>query len=244
MNIKNYMKISFITITLNNNNGLLRTLESYKLFKESYNNSELIVIDGISFDDTTDTLIKYKDLINFCVSEKDYGIYDAMNKGIKFVTGDFVCFMNAGDCILLEGMLNLVNMIDEKKICYIGDASWDFPLKNFKHLNFFPKLLRLPIHQAMLIPIDYCFTFNLRYKIASDLDQKIKIIKSGRYTLTNEQVVLCESGGISQNILSFNDILERSFESFSIAKNHFGYFWGIINFFKFFIWHSFNRLRK
>ena len=244
MNIKNYMKISFITITLNNNNGLTKTLKSYDLFKNSYNNTELIVIDGKSIDDTTNTLRKYKNLIDFCVSEKDNGIYDAMNKGIKFVTGDFVCFMNAGDCILLEGMLSLVYNIDEKNICYIGDATWDVPLKNFKHLNFFPKLLRLPIHQAMLIPINKCYTFNLNYKIASDLDQKIKIIKSGRYILINEQVVLCESGGISQNILSFNDILERSFESFSIAKNHFGYFWGIINFFKFVIWHSFNRLRK
>ena len=238
------MKISFITVTLNNNKGLIRTLDSYKAFKKVYVNTELIVIDGKSKDETSTTLLNYKYLIDVCVSDKDNGIYDAMNKGINFVNGDFVCFMNAGDSILTDGMLSLTKKIKENNICYIGLATWDTPLNNFKYINFYPKLLRLPNHQAMLIPTNTCFSFNLKYKIASDLDQKIKIIKTGNYLLTKDKVVLCESGGVSQNVLSFKDIFNRSIEIYLISRSQYGLFWGIINFFKFIIWHSYNRLRK
>ena len=100
-------KYSIIVVTYNNAEGLTRTLESIRLL--DYNEKETIVIDGASKDNTQEILSANEDIITVAVSEKDSGIYNAMNKGIKYITGDYIVFMNAGDCFAHCGVLSLVN---------------------------------------------------------------------------------------------------------------------------------------
>ena len=88
-------KISIVTIVRNDPEGLEKTILS--VIGQTYGNIEFIVIDGASTDGTVDVIKKYAHKLDYWVSEKDGGVYDAMNKGIRKATGVWVNFMNAGD---------------------------------------------------------------------------------------------------------------------------------------------------
>ena len=87
--------LSIITINFNNCIGLLKTMES--VINNQFNNFEYIVIDGGSTDGSKEVIEKYEAKINYWVSEKDAGIYNAMNKGIAKATGEYLLFLNSGD---------------------------------------------------------------------------------------------------------------------------------------------------
>ena len=89
------MNLSIITINYNNREGLRKTIES--VVNQTYQDFEYIVIDGGSTDGSTKVIEEYADKIDYWVSEKDNGIYHAMNKGIKKVSGEYCIFMNSGD---------------------------------------------------------------------------------------------------------------------------------------------------
>ena len=90
-------KITIITINYNNREGLERTIRS--VISQDYPALEYIVIDGGSTDGSKEVIEKYADKIDFWVSEPDKGIYNAMNKGVSHATGEYVNFMNSGDCM-------------------------------------------------------------------------------------------------------------------------------------------------
>lgn len=100
------MKISVITVCLNAKDTIEQTFIS--LGNQTYKNIEHIVIDGVSTDGTLDIIAKYKDRIAYFISEKDTGIYNAMNKGLKYVTGDIVYFLNATDSLYDESVFEKV----------------------------------------------------------------------------------------------------------------------------------------
>jgi len=89
------MKVSIITVCLNCAETIEDTIKS--VLGQGYENTEYIFIDGGSTDGTLEIITKYKDRLSRVISESDNGIYDAMNKGIKLVTGDIVGFLNSGD---------------------------------------------------------------------------------------------------------------------------------------------------
>jgi len=101
------MKISIITVCFNARDTIEETFLS--VTNQSYKNVELIVIDGGSTDGTLEIINKYKDKISYFVSEPDDGIYDAMNKGIKTASGDFIIFLNANDVFYDENVLQKVS---------------------------------------------------------------------------------------------------------------------------------------
>ena len=91
-------KISVVTVCFNAVEGVEKTILS--VINQTYPDIEYIIIDGGSTDGTVDVIKKYADHISYWVSEPDKGIYDAMNKGIKAATGEWINFMNAGDCFV------------------------------------------------------------------------------------------------------------------------------------------------
>ena len=103
--------VSIITVTLNSENFLKETFESIRNQKNK--DYELIIIDGGSFDDTINIIKENEDIINYCISEKDDGIYDAFNKGLKIALGKYVVFVNSDD-VLTQEAIELLDKYDKK----------------------------------------------------------------------------------------------------------------------------------
>ena len=97
------MKYSIITVNYNNKEGLRRTIES--VIHQTFRDFEFIVIDGGSTDGSADVLKEYDKQLTFWVSEPDKGVYNAMNKGVARAHGDYLNFMNSGDCFYDEKIL-------------------------------------------------------------------------------------------------------------------------------------------
>ena len=107
------MKLSVITINYNNSSGLQRTIES--VVAQQYSDMEYIVVDGGSTDESLEIIKHHEKFINKWVSEKDKGIYNALNKGIKMATGDYLLFLNSGDHFYDSAVLNKYHHHIEKE---------------------------------------------------------------------------------------------------------------------------------
>ena len=99
-------KISIITICYNCCKDLERTIQS--VIAQSYTNKEYIVVDGGSTDGTADVLARYKEKIDVVISEKDDGIYDALNKGVRHASGEWILCLNAGDVFSSDDILSSI----------------------------------------------------------------------------------------------------------------------------------------
>ena len=103
----NKMKYSVVTINYNNHVGLRQTIES--VVSQTYDDYEYIIIDGGSTDGSVDVINMYANEIYYWVSEKDHGIYHAMNKGVNHSHGDYCIFMNSGDTFYDNRVLEIVS---------------------------------------------------------------------------------------------------------------------------------------
>ena len=132
-NLQSNEKISVITICYNAEKTIERTIKS--VLNQSYKNLEYIIIDGGSKDNTMKIVKRYKDKISSVISEPDNGIYDAMNKGVRIATGEWLNMMNAGDCYTNDEVLNLDNL--KKHKVEISNMISDIGvLKDYKNLKF------------------------------------------------------------------------------------------------------------
>jgi glycosyltransferase involved in cell wall biosynthesis len=123
-------KVSIITINLNNAGGLQRTIES--VCSQSFKDLEFIIIDGGSADSSHAVIEKYNQHIHYCISEKDAGVYNAMNKGLAKATGDYCMFLNSGDRLINNNIIErIAPQLTGEKIIY-GDLEIDEPKKSWK----------------------------------------------------------------------------------------------------------------
>ena len=112
------MKFSIITVNYNNKEGLRKTIES--VIHQTYRDFEFIIIDGGSTDGSADVLKEYDAQIDYWVSEPDGGIYQGMNKGIKKATGEYLNFMNSGDCFYASNILEKVSHYNSNADFIVG----------------------------------------------------------------------------------------------------------------------------
>ncbi len=190
---------TIIVVTRNNAQGLERTLQSIRSLQHSQ--KETIVIDGASTDNTKDIVSNYKDLITTFVSEKDSGIYNAMNKGIKYVTGDYVVFMNAGDIFANENVLSTVNAYDGDII--LGSESYGGKLRIVKKEMTLYDLLSVGInHQAVYYRKEVLqkYGFDESYALTADLKSVIEPLTKDHIKLAfvTDILAICEGGGASK----------------------------------------------
>ena len=118
------MKYSIITINYNHIEGLKRTIDS--VISQTSSNYEYIIIDGGSTDGSVNIIKEYKEHLVYWISEKDNGVYHAMNKGVAQAQGDYCIFMNSGDCFYSPDVLSSLYEYQEDIICgkvLKGDSS-------------------------------------------------------------------------------------------------------------------------
>ena len=118
------MKVSIITVSFNAENTIEDSIKS--VLAQAYPDIEYIIIDGKSTDKTVDIIEKYRGKIHYFISEPDYGIFNAMNKGIKAATGDILYFLNTNDYIFDEKVIeDVVKFFQKTKATMIfGDMSF------------------------------------------------------------------------------------------------------------------------
>jgi glycosyltransferase involved in cell wall biosynthesis len=167
------MKLSIITVNLNNRDGLLKTLNS--VLSQSFTDFEWIVIDGGSTDGSKELLEHNNDKIDYWVSEEDAGIYNAMNKGTMLAKGDFCQYLNSGDYYVDE---NVLANVFEKELS--GDVNYGdvycVTSSGLEHRQYpeeigLPFLLKAPLgHQAAFIRAELAKTnlYKERYTISAD----------------------------------------------------------------------------
>lgn len=184
----NNVKISVVTVCYNAVKELERTMLS--VLNQTYDNVEYIVIDGGSTDGTVEIIKKYADRLAYWVSEPDKGIYDAMNKGIKVATGEWINFMNAGDSFVDERVINnITKSIKSNTDVFFGDIIVERHneiyriISNCNHLDN-PKLCSMGFnHQSAFVKTQVAKKepFSLKYKFASDFNM-MYILHSNGYS--------------------------------------------------------------
>lgn len=182
-------KISIITVCFNSKATIERTFIS--LLKQSYKNFEYIIIDGGSTDGTLELIEKYKDFFKKnnidlkVISEKDKGIYDAMNKGIKNSNGQIIGILNSDDYYEID-TLKLISEVlkDKKNIIVHGNLKLtNGKIKKPKKLN--PKFLingMIFYHPTFFVSRDVYSrigNFDINYKIAGDFEFTYRAFKQG-----------------------------------------------------------------
>lgn len=190
---------SIVTITLNNAAGLRRTLESIRAL--NYAEKEVIVIDGLSSDNTKDVVESYNDTITTFISEKDNGIYNAMNKSLQYITGDYVVFMNAGDCFSGPDVLELVCQYDFDIL--IGSSQYDEKAHLLQEGMTLYDVFSTGInHQSTYYRTEIIkkYGFDEKYKLIADFKSVVEPLAKDKIHLVSISQVLsmCEGGGISK----------------------------------------------
>ena len=178
------IKVSVIVVTYN----AAATLEStiLSITGQSYSNTELIIIDGKSNDDTLPLIAAYRQHIAYHVSEKDNGIYDAMNKGIKASTGDWIIFMGADDVFYSnEAVSNIFSGNKEMQTTdfIYTDVILKSSNKKFGGSRTYNELLERNInHQSIFykrVLLNKFNGFNTRYPILADYELNLRIFRDG-----------------------------------------------------------------
>lgn len=139
-------KVSIITVTYNCESLVENTLIS--CINQTYENKEIIVIDGKSTDTTLSRVKKYENKLGVIVSEKDNGIFDAMNKGISLASGDWIIFMNSGDSFVSDTTLSELTELLQNSSCGVIYA---------------PHILRYNLHEKLIDEIPF-FDQNKKYR--------------------------------------------------------------------------------
>lgn len=217
-------KISIITVSYNAAKTIEQTILS--VVNQTYSNIEYIIIDGGSADGTIDIIKKYQGKIAYWVSEKDNGIYDAMNKGIDVATGRYLIFIHGGDC-LRENILEKMSIYFASDICNFVYGNVLMKDINMVYDGKFNKY-RLSISNICQQSIFYHHKiFNLvgkhdlKYNVLADRVLNIKCFADNRIekVYVNEIIADYAGGGFSSRNIDKKFETDREM----IIKNEFGY---------------------
>lgn len=223
------MKISLITVCYNSEKTIEDTLKS--VLNQTYKNYEYIIIDGLSKDNTLNIIKQYESRFNGklkYISEKDNGLYDAMNKGIKLATGDMVGILNSDDILYDQNVFDLINKSFAKNIDGVYSnlvlMNNDFTkiTRNFKSKKSTKKKGFHPPHPTLYVKKDIYNkygNYNINYKIAADLDFMYRIINNNvNLKYIDSYFVKMRTGGLSTNGLK--GYYKNFKESYKVLKNN------------------------
>jgi glycosyltransferase involved in cell wall biosynthesis len=222
----NKSTLSIITIVYNNVRDIERTLLS--VLNQSYAHIEYIVVDGASNDGTLEIIQRYQDGLAKVVSEKDTGIYDAMNKGLALASGDYVLFMNSGDELYAPDTVEKVFATAPDADIYYGETemyneAWQSIGKRRHSVpeKFTWRSFRFGMtisHQAIYIRRSLTEPYDRQYQLSADIDWILTATKKAKNTVNVPgYVAKYLVGGMSKK--RHRESLK---ERFAIFTKHFG----------------------
>ncbi|APG60421.1 glycosyltransferase family 2 protein [Christiangramia salexigens] len=183
------MKISIITATYNSAQNISSALNS--ISSQTYKDLELIVIDGASSDNTVELISNNFSGELKIISEKDKGIYDALNKGIQLASGDIIGFVHSDDFLASDSILSTIaEAFNETNadgvygdLQYVDKENPEKVIRYWESQQFKPELLNrgwMPAHPTLFLKKEVYQKhglFDLFYKIAADYDMMLRIFK-------------------------------------------------------------------
>lgn len=241
------MKISIITVVYNGVRFLEGTIQSIAV--QTSKDYEYIIIDGASTDGTLEIIKKYENDIDNWTSEPDKGLYDAMNKGLKLATGNFVWFINAGDKIFdsttVEKIISIANstnpdllygetLIIGENDSEIGMRRQPIPKKlNWKSLQFG----MVVCHQSFIPKREIAPMYDLTYSCSSDIDWVIKCLKNAN-NIINTELILSRflDGGRSKKTIipSLKERYAIMVKNYGVVSTLINHLWIALRFFIFY----------
>lgn len=241
------MTLSIITVTYNAEETLPFTLKS--VAEQTYPDIQYILIDGKSKDKTLSVIEESSVSIHALVSEPDNGLYDAMNKGAALATGDYICFLNAGDAFFasdtVERMMKSIPQGELPGVIY-GETALVNKLRLFVGMRWhrapeemtWKSFLKgmLVSHQAFVLRRDLFEPYDLSYRFSSDVDWCIRMMKKTD-NIHNSRLTLINYLNEGMTTGNHNASLK---ERFRIMAKHYGILPTLIQHGRFFI----NDLKK
>lgn len=207
--------ISIITVVYNGKDFIEETILS--VINQSYKNVEYVIIDGGSNDGTIDIIKKYDKFIDYWISEKDCGIYDAMNRGIEASTGDWLNFLNAGDSFVNDSVLErlfykqeqIADLVYGAATIYNSDGEIITTIqpKKFTKFNLFFWTTRVLCHQSVFIRKECTSKYSLQYRLKGELNWYFDLLKTVKTSfISGFPIVKYSLGGLGDTKYVLNSI--------------------------------------
>lgn len=227
------MKISIITVVYNNEKTIEDAIQS--VLNQSYPNIEYVIIDGGSKDNTVSIINKYKEQLGYFVSEKDNGLYDAMNKGVKACTGDVVGILNSDDLYqdhnVIRDVMEQFNKDSNLDLLY-GDLVYvksddtNNVVRNWKSKQYYDRFFEnanVPPHPSLFVKnhvYKQAGLFDLNYALAADYELMLRIFKKYHFKskYMHRLIVKMRLGGATNQ--SFKNIVNQNKEILKAWKNN------------------------
>jgi glycosyltransferase involved in cell wall biosynthesis len=219
-------KLSVITIVYNNVRHIERTILS--VINQTYTNIEYILVDGFSTDGTLEIVQQYTSQIETLISEKDKGIYDAMNKGLAVAKGDYVIFMNSGDEFYSSDTVDKVFATANDADIYYGETEMIDETGNslgqrrhkapeqftWRHFKYGMSIS----HQAIYIKRSLTQPYDPQYQLSADIDWILQAAKKAKKIVNVHQYVAKYLVGGMSKKKHKQSLAER----FAIMRKHYG----------------------
>lgn len=193
--------LSIITVCFNAEKFIESTIQS--VLAQTYPHIEYVIVDGGSLDNTMDIIKKYRSRIATVISEKDNGLYDAMNKGMRLATGDYLLFLNADDVLASQEVISNMLATCADADVYYGEAMFmdengqDLGLRSTQTPHQVPEQLTwkslrhgmVVSHQAYIVRRSLSPLYDLQYRVCADIDWMIRTLKASHKICHTRQVV-------------------------------------------------------
>lgn len=221
--LSNKPLITVITVVFNGAATIEHTIRS--VIEQTYDNVEHLIIDGGSTDSTLDILRKYDDNIDYWVSEKDAGIYDAMNKGIALARGEYIGMLNSDDFFASPSALETIatrikaSKVDAVFSCLdiVDPANLARVLRKYRVSSYTPFMLSIGIMPPH--PTFYCKKscyeksgpYRTDYRIAADFEMLVRLLLKYHITweFIDETTVKMRAGGLSSSGIKSNWVVNQ-----------------------------------
>ena len=227
------MKISIITVVYNNEKTIRDAIQS--VLNQTYTNVEYILIDGDSSDNTLDFINEFKHKISYILSEKDKGLYDAMNKGLKIATGDVIGILNSDDLYqdsevisaVMEEFNNDTSLnIVYGDLVYVKSEDTNKVIRYWKSKSYFTRFFEnanVPPHPSLFVrSVVYkeIGLFDLQFKLAADYELMLRMFKKHNFKskYINRLIIRMRLGGTTNE--SYTNVINQNIEIFKAWKKN------------------------